>query len=164
MSEEISGSNENLESIFNKDQSDRLNNPNPTPEEGKNIFERDKNRRLIVKQMIDKGELKTPQDYVHAAFIFQHGETSEDYLKANELAKKAVDMGDEKAKWIYAATMDRYLLSIGKPQQYGTQYEKDKDGNWVLSEVDPSTTDEERAEHFIKPLSEIQKLKPENEN
>lgn len=45
-----------------------------------------------------EGGLKTAADYHHAAFIFQHGESTADYQKANELAKKGMEMGGRKIK------------------------------------------------------------------
>lgn len=43
-------------------------------------------------------------------------------------------------------------MSQKQPQKYGTQYTK-TDGVWVLYEVDPATTDAERAEWRVPPLS-----------
>ena len=38
---------------------------------------------------------------------------------------EAVIRGNESAKWIAAATLDRYLQSIKQPQIFGTQYPLD---------------------------------------
>ena len=62
-----------------------------------------------------------------AAFIFQHGNNSEDCLFAHILAMEAVLKGSDEAKWIEAATLDRYLQSIGQAQVFGTQYPLDPD-------------------------------------
>jgi hypothetical protein len=43
------------------------------------------------------------------------------------------------------------LLSKGQPQKYGTQYEQSGDA-FILSAVDPATTDAERAEWDVPPL------------
>jgi hypothetical protein len=42
-------------------------------------------RRKRVRGLLDAGELKTSEDYVRAAFIFQHGERPDDYLLASVL-------------------------------------------------------------------------------
>lgn len=155
--------NDELKQLFEDDQSDRLSNPNPDPETWKQVVTRDKLHKKRVKQLLKENELTSPEDFYHAAFIFQHGSTPKDYLKANELAKIAMDLGYKPAKWIFAATMDRYLVSIGKPQKYGTQYYSeiwDSDDDWILRDVDPNTTDEERVALGIKPLSEIPIRKP----
>jgi hypothetical protein len=46
-------------------------------------------------------------------------------LFAHVLAMEAVLKGSDEAKWIEAATLDRYLQSIGQPQVFGTQYPLD---------------------------------------
>ena len=38
---------------------------------------------------------------------------------------EAVLKGSDEAKWVEAATLDRYLQSIGQPQVFGTQYPLD---------------------------------------
>jgi hypothetical protein len=68
------------------------------------------------------GLLKSAQDFHQAAFIFQHGETPQDYLLAHILAVAALAKGDAPVRWWTAATLDRYLQSLGQPQVFGTQY------------------------------------------
>ena len=148
--------NEELKSLFDEDQADRKNNPNPTPDKLKEITSRDFRRRQQTKKLIDEGLLKVPLDYYHAAYIFQHGQTAHDYLKAHEFAKIALDLGYDGAKYIFAATLDRYLINTGKPQKYGTQYIP-QNGKTILAPIDPSTTDEERSYYGIKPLIKIPK-------
>ena len=36
----------------------------------------------------------------------------------------ALAMSDTEARWIAAATLDRYLTTIGKAQVYGTQFDR----------------------------------------
>ena len=71
--------------------------------------------------MIEAGEVRTGLDLERAAFIFQHGERPDDYLLAHNLATLAVSKGRETALWIASASLDRYLLSIGRAQIFGTQ-------------------------------------------
>jgi hypothetical protein len=68
------------------------------------------------------GQLISALDFHDAAFIFQHGDTPDDYLLAHILAMEAVVKGDTSSKWIAAATLDRYLMTIGQKQVFGTQY------------------------------------------
>lgn len=89
---------------------------------GIELSTRDQERRARVHQMLKAGLLETAQDFHDAAFIYQHGQTSEDYLLAHVLATVAVAKGDNKSLWISAATLDRYLYAIHKPQVFGTQY------------------------------------------
>ena len=82
-------------------------------------------RREKVRALLAAGELKTDEDFHEAAFILQHGENTADCLFAHVLAMEAVLKGSDEAKWIEAATLDRYLQSIGQPQVFGTQYPLD---------------------------------------
>lgn len=114
-----------LTKIFKEDQADRL--AKSVDSDIQNITLRDFKRRQEAQTLINQGTLKNSTDYYQAAMIFQHGDTSEDYKKANDLAKKGLEIGEakgglgyESCKWIYAASLDRYLLSIEQKQKYGT--------------------------------------------
>lgn len=91
--------------------------------------ERDAERRLVVRRMLDEGQVRSGADYYHAAFIFQHGNQPNDYLLAHALAVAAVARGRDDASWIAAATLDRYLQAIGQSQIYGTQFQIPNDGS-----------------------------------
>ena len=82
----------------------------------------DAKRREAVEALLDKGKLRSGNDFYHAAFIFQHGQKPGDFLKAHGLAVIAAAKGRRDATWIAATTLDRYLLNIGQKQIYGTQY------------------------------------------
>lgn len=114
--------NEEMAKIFAADQKDREGGMNITPAQWEQINKRDAERREQVRKMLDSSALKTGEDFEHAAFVFQHGNRAEDYLMAHILAIAAVVRGDAKARWICAATLDRYLQSIKQPQVFGAQY------------------------------------------
>ncbi|HEX5181829.1 MAG TPA: hypothetical protein VFW19_01630 [Allosphingosinicella sp.] len=80
-------------------------------------------RRARTKALLDAGALHSADDFLHAAFLFQHGDTPRDYLLAHGLAIIAAAKGRRDASWIAAASLDRYLQSIGQKQVYGTQYQ-----------------------------------------
>ena len=82
----------------------------------------DAKRRAQVQEMIRRGELHSATDFLHAAFIFQHGDTPADFLFAHTLAVIALRKGSDQGAWIAAATLDRYLQKIGQPQVFGTQF------------------------------------------
>jgi hypothetical protein len=90
-----------------------------TPEQ---MSSNDAERRKRAHQLLDQRALQSGADFHDAAFIFQHGDTPDDYLLAHVLAMAAVAKGDGRGRWIAAATLDRYLQSIGQPQVFGTQY------------------------------------------
>lgn len=160
MSIRIDNTSEILNHLYKEDLQDRAskNWEVVTEKELKWLQKRDKKRRDSVLFLHQLGQIKSAADFHHASLIFQHGETSQDYAVAHEFAKKAIELGDESAKPLFAATQDRYLLSIGKSQRYGTQFKRNEHGEWELVEpVDYSFTDEERAKYNVPPLSEAVK-------
>jgi hypothetical protein len=114
----------------------------------------DRQRRVEVLGYLTHGELIAPESLFYAAFIFQHGNCPDHYQLAHQLAERALDAGFDQARWIFAATLDRYLLSVGQPQKYGTQFLIQEDGQWRLQPYDPSTTDAERQRYNVPPLEE----------
>ena len=139
---------EELARICEQDQADRKG------ELPLNLGDRDRARRQRVTELIAEGALQTPEDYFHAALVFQHGDRLEDYWQAHEMAKKAAEQGHPTGRWLAAAAYDRWLMNQGKPQKYGTQYTAHGDGPYRLWDVDPTTTDEERAAWNVPPLAE----------
>jgi len=86
------------------------------------VSKADAARRAQTLDLLNQGKLHTGADFLHAAFVFQHGDRPGDYLLAHTLALAAVKRGRSDASWIAAATLDRYLQTIGQPQIYGTQF------------------------------------------
>lgn len=118
----------------------------------------DQARRVEVMRYLAEGKLASADDFFNAAMIFQHGTCADHYKLANQFSEKAMNMGNHDARWLYAASLDRYLMTLGKPQKYGTQYQQNqKTGKWELYTVDPATTDEERARYDVPPMAETQK-------
>ena len=91
---------------------------------------RDEMRSARVLQLNRDGLILGPEAMLDAAIILQHGNDSSDYRVAHELAKAACEKGVNStrwdrgsAEWLAKATYDRWMMSIGKPQVYGTQKE-----------------------------------------
>jgi hypothetical protein len=82
-------------------------------------------RKNQIRVMLAEGTIKNGEDFYYASFIFQHGTSADDYLFAHVLAMDAVVRGYDTARWISAATLDRYLQMIKQPQIFGTQYPLD---------------------------------------
>jgi hypothetical protein len=146
--------NAELRRLFEADQRDRSGDIREV--DWDQLRDRDRQRRRRVEALIAGGALRRgphAEDYFHAAMVFQHGEGSDDIRRAYELASKAAELGMDRARWLAAAAYDRWLMTEGRPQKYGTQYQA-RDGRWVLYEVDPATTDDERAEWNVPPLAE----------
>jgi hypothetical protein len=115
--------------------------------------ERDRQRRQRVEELMVGHQLESAVDYFHAARIFQHGDTPDDAQTTYQLALQAAEMGEERARWMAAAAYDRWQMYQGKPQKHGTQYVTDGKRH-RLWDVDPATTDAERAVWNVPPLAE----------
>lgn len=112
-----------IHQLFVEDGEDSRNGISKFSEE--QLAARGNARREKVRALLAAGELKTGEDFYEAAFIFHHMDDTADCLFAHVLAMEAVLKGNDVAKWIEAATLDRYLQSIGRPQVFGTQYPLD---------------------------------------
>src|SRR5687768_11804150 len=138
-----------MKDFFESDQASR--------EPGKinpNIESEDLQRRVEVMGYLQRGLVKAAADLYYAAMIFQHGNCPEHYKLANLLAERAMRAGYRPARWLYAGSLDRYLVSTGQPQKYGTQYFQDSSGEWQLHPVDPQVSDEERRQYDVPSLDE----------
>lgn len=94
----------------------------------KTVWPADAARRRATQALLDRGELLSGTDFWEAAFVFQHGDSPADFLKAHALAIIAAARGRPDATWIAAATLDRYLQRIGQKQVYGTQFTRPPGG------------------------------------
>ncbi len=112
-------------------------------------------RRQRSRALLGAGALQTGEDYRAAAFVFQHGSTPDDYLLAHVLAMTGVAKGSPRAAWIAAATLDRYLQSIGRDQIYGTQTRFENGGEPTLEPYDRALLpDAVRAAAGVRALAE----------
>lgn len=105
--------NEQINYMYETDQGDRL------AMRFIKLNERDSNRLQRILALYEQGAILSPENQYQAATILQHGTKSEHYELAYILAKKASEMGYENELW--KAAYDRWMLSLGKPQVYGTQ-------------------------------------------
>src|SRR5438105_5327303 len=137
--------NKELQALYEEDQADRRAFEQLDHEQVQQVLQRDRARRQRVEELVRSEALQAREDYFHAAMVFQHGETLDDYWRAHELAKRGAELGHPNCRWLTAAAYDRWLTNQGKPQKYGTQYTSRDDEPYRLSDVDPTTTDEERA-------------------
>ena len=150
--------NKQIYKLFLQDQKDRSAkkiNSYYKRNDWRKLSERDKKRQGDILKILKNKKLTfTGEDYFMAGIIFQHGATIADSRKAIALAKKGAEMGIDKAKWLYAAATDRFLIRQKKKQKFGTQYQKPKNGKWRLYPVDDKTTDKERAIYNVVSLKE----------
>lgn len=139
--------------LFEQDQAARTADSEPI--DWVKVSEADRQRRVEVMAYLENGRLATATNFLQAAFIFQHGNCPDHYRFANQLAQRAIELGEENGRWLFAASLDRYYLSIGRRQKFGTQYTL-SEGRWELRPIDPNTTDEERAKYNVPTLASAQ--------
>ena len=140
---------------------------------GKNVVRTDAERVKIVLAQIGQGALKIPEDNFNAALVLQHtgltfcekrlvGVSPDNYLLAHYLSNSAFEAGYKDARYLVAASIDRYLSFTEGYQKYGTQRVPNQETGkeeWVP--IDRKTSDSERAKYGVPPLSELLKKYPE---
>ncbi|WP_028887422.1 hypothetical protein [Tenacibaculum ovolyticum] len=153
--------NPELIEICKNDQNDRKNY-NITWLE---IVKKDSLRRKRVDIILNSNKIKTAKDYMNAAMVFKRGNDSINFLKTITLMKEAIKLDSTINKLPLAEITDRYLLSIGDPQIYGTQFYKEAYNKpWVLAKIDTTKiTDKERVQFGVETLEKLRdKLKHMN--
>lgn len=145
--------NPQLEQLYLDDKSDR------------DLFEKGKLSEKVLKQndthrqkslntilpILDESEIWNCH---YACLLLMHSWSNDPliYKLAHEYAEKAVKLGSSVTKWLFAASLDRWLVSQGNPQKYGTQFNM-KTGK--IFDYDPSTLDTERSDYGVPSLSEL---------
>lgn len=147
--------NPELTRLMDEDQADR-NRGDAKSIDWKIVGPRDAARLKRVKELYAQNKLQTGGDYYHAAMILQHGDVAEDFLLAHELCVVAISKGDRRAKWLAAASEDRFLMNIDRPQRFATQFRCDGLPNceYRLYKLDAGVTDELRKGLDVPSLAE----------
>jgi len=140
-----------LKFLFDEDQYECLHQPKDGTPEYLALKNKCKDRIAKVKEILESDNHLSGEDYFHACIIFMHGDCPEDFWQAYNSALKAVDQKYKDAKRFAAAAFDRWLMYQGKPQKFGTQYVPDG-VHLRLWDVDPETTDKERADWELPTL------------
>lgn len=132
--------NEELSRLYTEDQADRM--PKDGKIDWKTVGPRDAKRLARVHEMYQANQLATGADYYHTAMVLQHSHVANDFMLAHELCVVAIGKGEERAKWLAAASEDRFLMNIGRPQRFGTQYRSNGPNDPVkLYKVEDGVTD-----------------------
>ncbi|MBW3618246.1 MAG: hypothetical protein KY446_10990 [Proteobacteria bacterium] len=119
------------------------------------LRDRDRARRERAQALMAQEYPSSPEALYAAAWLFNHGDEAAEARTAHELARLAAELGHRPARWLAAAALDRSLMYSGLPQKYGTNIVPDGVRHRVW-EVDPATTDAERAAWDVPPLAEMQ--------
>lgn len=158
------GQNPLLKELAKEDQDSR---------NGKTIARTDDERVKLVLSVIGAGGVKVPEDKFNAALVLQHtgftfcdkrlvAKSPDNYLLAHHLFKSAYEAGYKDARFLVAASIDRYLSLTEGHQKYGTNRFTNQDtGAEEWSPIDRKTPDSERAIYGVLPLAELLKRYPE---
>jgi hypothetical protein len=109
-----------------------------------------------VHQIVRTNQLATPDDYYHAAMVLQHSRESRDHLLAHTLATAAAFRGHQKARWLSATALDRFLEWNGHKQFFGTQYTRNDQGALQPGPFDEHLSESLRRDFAVPPLEEMQ--------
>ena len=147
-----------LRALFEADQAERSG---PVEQVNMEVLnERDRIRRDSLRALVADGVLGSAKSYYHAAMIMQHGADSMEYRQAHEWARKSevLDSTRVETRWLVAATWDRYQMSRGEPQWYGTQSTRVDGGKGalVLYRIDLTrVTDRERKYRGVGTIDQL---------
>ncbi len=145
-----------LQKLFKDDQADREPAPGVNVD-WEAIGLRDEQRELRIKELIAAGVLVSGADFYHAAMVLQHAPTPDDALLAHDLCVIAIGKGEKRAKWLAAASMDRFLIRVGRQQRFGTQAQSTWSRPPQLVPVDPNVSDALRREFDVPDLADKKK-------
>ena len=150
-------SNPELKRLFDADQAARSG-----PIEGVDfeaLARENRVQRTRVNALAADSLLWTAKDFYHAAIIFQHGPDSLAYEQAHRWARRseALDSSNAAARWLVAAAWDRYQMSRGAPQWFGTHTTRQGGvGRVLLYSLDTTqVTDLERVHRGVGTLAAL---------
>ena len=133
------GDSEELKRLRDEDQSDRA----PNAIDWSVVTPRDRARLRRVRELFAADGLHTANDYLRSALILQHGDAPDDFLLAHDFCVAAMVLGrnDVESASLAAGAEDRFLMNVGRPQRFGTQFRRDGAGPWRLHTVGDGVTD-----------------------
>ena len=118
-------------------------------------------RQAAVDSVLAAGGARTADDFYHAAMVMQHGAPASRIMEGHILTARALELDPDHtdARWLFAASKDRYLHETGQPQWYGTQFHCDSDTRRRYMEVDTTqVSDAERVRLGVPTLAEQREL------
>ena len=123
----------------------------------KEFYAINKKIRKKLEKLLKKKKKLTGRENFVAAIILHHRFTIKSSKQALKYAKKALELGYKRQKWLKAAIIDRLLQLQGKPQKYGTQIIKLKSGKIKQYKLDDSITDIERKTMGLPTLKQLKR-------
>lgn len=117
----------------------------------------DKQRRMEVLKYLQAGLLTSADDLAYAAIIFHHGNCLDHFALAHLLAAKALELGSEQARSIYALSLERFRMAAGKPLKFGGyRATKGQPGKCEVDPGDPTVTDDMRKAYGLPTIAEME--------
>lgn len=148
-----------LAALFKADQADRA--PGTAPADWHEMEKNDLTRQARVRELLDSGAVVTGRDYFHAAMVYQHAQGADGVQVAHELAMIGACLGDKSSRWLAAASYDRMLMNLDRPQRFGTQYRSDEHGVTRLYQYSGGVTDAMRAALNVPSLQKAKEREKE---
>jgi len=111
-----------------------------------------------VYRLMAQALIREPANLYHAALVLQQANESagrDILLQAHYLAVEAAQKGYEPAKYLAAASLDRFLVLGGHRQLYGTQRYTSSEGVCQLYPYEPTTTDSARSAWNVPSLDSL---------
>ena len=151
--------NEELARLMAEDQSDRKSKSI----DWEVVAPRDRARLARVRALYTAGAIRTANDYYHAALVLQHGQAPEDFQLAHDFCVASMVLGknDLANASLAAAAEDRFLMSIDRPQRFGTQFRSDGAGPQRLYTVGGDVSDDLRRIMGVPSLAEAKAIEAE---
>jgi hypothetical protein len=112
--------NDELLSLYQSERQEHASQAKVNTPEYKSMRARDLHRREHIIQIVTKNGSLSAEDYFHAAWIMNRGDTPEDAAHAHTFALRSSELGYRPARWLAAASYVRWLMYQGKPQKHGT--------------------------------------------
>lgn len=155
---QLKRSNE-LQKLLTADQKDREHWQNMSEKKMMKLAYNDLVRRKRVGEIFGEGCFQDAKDYMAAALIYQHGDMPDHYFQAYIWSKRAVELGDLNGQQFSSLAIDRYLISIGKKQLFGTQYMKSPASDcYCMQPIEKSFPDKFRKEYSSRSLDDNYKI------
>lgn len=152
----LAGSVAELAALFAADHTEHGAVPPVGTPEYAALRARDRERRTRALAVLDRlcaAGAPAPEALYYTAWLLNHGDESGEARLAHDLAREAAERGYAPARWLTAAAYDRWCMYEGRPQKYGTQFVPDG-VRYRLWDVEPATTDAERAAWDVPPLAQ----------
>ncbi len=123
----------------------------------KEFYEINRKIRKRLERLIKRKKRLSPREKFICAIIYHHGFTIPSSKKALKFIKEAQSEGYTRQKWLIASITDRLLQLQGKPQKYGTQIIKLKNGKYKQYWLDNTISDRERTDVGLPKLRNLKK-------